>query len=299
MGTPIEQSAGIISEPAERPVLRVQGLTVRYGAAQAVAPADFEMLRGQRVAVVGESGSGKTSLANAIAGFVDPLAGVVEADVIELDGVPLRRTFAPGQQERIPRRTPGLSMVFQDAMSSLDPVWTIGSQLIAVLRATEGVSRKRAGADALVWLEKVGITDPERVLGARPHELSGGMRQRVMMAIALSSKPVLLIADEPTSALDASLAVSTMKLMVELAESEGTAVLIISHDIELCRRFTDFVIVMYHGEIVEQLPSDRLHEAAHPYTQGLLQCVPTLASAELDQLPTLESVRREMEGRAA
>jgi peptide/nickel transport system ATP-binding protein len=278
------------------PVLRVRDLTVRYGDVVAVQSANLEVRRGERVAIVGESGSGKTSLANAIAGFLDPLAGEVEAVTLELDGTPLSRS---GEQERIPRRTPGLSMVFQDAMSSLDPVWSIGSQLIAVLRETEKVGKKQARTDALHWLREVGITDPERVMGAKPHELSGGMRQRVMMAIALSSKPSLLVADEPTSALDASLAVGAMQLMVDLAEQAGTAVLIVTHDIELCRRFTDFVVVMYHGEIVEQLRSDDLENAKHPYTRGLLRCVPTLRSARLDQLPTLESVRAEFEGEAA
>jgi len=286
----------MIDTTTTTPVLRVQDLTVRYGNIVAVHSANLEVRRGERVAVVGESGSGKTSLANAIAGFLDPLAGEVDAAALELDGVPLSRS---GEQERIPRRTPGLSMVFQDAMSSLDPVWSIGSQLIAVLRETEKVGKKQATQDALQWLREVGITDPERVMGAKPHELSGGMRQRVMMAIALSSKPSLLIADEPTSALDASLAVGAMQLMVDLAERVGTAVLIITHDIELCRRFTDFVVVMYHGEIVEQLRSSELDNATHPYTRGLLACVPTLRSARLDQLPTLESVRAEAEEQAA
>ena len=286
----------MIDTTTTTPVLRVQDLTVRYGNIVAVHSANLEVRRGERVAVVGESGSGKTSLANAIAGFLDPLAGEVDAAALELDGVPLSRS---GEQERIPRRTPGLSMVFQDAMSSLDPVWSIGSQLIAVLRETEKVGKKQATQDALQWLREVGITDPERVIGAKPHELSGGMRQRVMMAIALSSKPSLLIADEPTSALDASLAVGAMQLMVDLAERVGTAVLIITHDIELCRRFTDFVVVMYHGEIVEQLRSSELDNATHPYTRGLLACVPTLRSARLDQLPTLESVRAEAEEQAA
>ena len=286
----------MIDTTTTTPVLRVQDLTVRYGNIVAVHSANLEVRRGERVAVVGESGSGKTSLANAIAGFLDPLAGEVDAAALELDGVPLSRS---GEQERIPRRTPGLSMVFQDAMSSLDPVWSIGSQLIAVLRETEKVGKKQATQDALQWLREVGITDPERVMGAKPHEPSGGMRQRVMMAIALSSKPSLLIADEPTSALDASLAVGAMQLMVDLAERVGTAVLIITHDIELCRRFTDFVVVMYHGEIVEQLRSSELDNATHPYTRGLLACVPTLRSARLDQLPTLESVRAEAEEQAA
>ncbi|AMM21915.1 peptide ABC transporter ATP-binding protein [Frondihabitans sp. PAMC 28766] len=286
-----------MTETAEAaPVLRVRDLTVRYGDNTAVSHANLEVRRGERVAIVGESGSGKTSLGNAIAGFLDLEAGSVEAETIELDGVSLVRS---GEPTRIPRRTDGLSMIFQDAMSSLDPVWTIGSQLTAVLHSTEKVSKKQAKLDALEWLRRVGITDPERVMKAKPHELSGGMRQRVMMAIALSSKPALLIADEPTSALDASLAVGAMELMVELAEREGTAVLMITHDIELCRRFTDFVVVMYHGEIVEQIPSRDLHNASDPYTRGLLECIPTLASARLDELPTLDSVRARLEGTAA
>jgi peptide/nickel transport system ATP-binding protein len=273
-------------------VLRVRDLNVTYGSNHAVRHADLEVRRGERVAIVGESGSGKTSLGNAIAGFLEPGAATVEVDTLELDGTSIVRT---GVAPRIPVRTPGLSMIFQDAMSSLDPVWSIGSQLVAVLRATEKVSKKQATADALERLRAVGITDPERVMGAKSFELSGGMRQRVMMAIALSSKPALLIADEPTSALDASLAVGAMQLMVDLAEQEGAAVLMITHDIELCKRFTDFVVVMYHGEIVEQIASKDLDHATHPYTRGLLECVPTLASARLDELPTLESVRARME----
>ncbi|MBF4576070.1 ABC transporter ATP-binding protein [Frondihabitans sp. VKM Ac-2883] len=280
----------------EPTVLRIRDLSVAYGSNIAVKEANLEVRRGERVAIVGESGSGKTSLGNAIAGFLDTSVARVDVDTLELDGVSLRRE---GEASRIPQRTPGLSMIFQDAMSSLDPVWTIGSQLIAVLRATEKVGKRQARVDALAKLRSVGITDPERVMGAKSHELSGGMRQRVMMAIALSSKPALLIADEPTSALDASLAVGAMQLMVDLAEQEGTAVLMITHDIELCRKFTDFVIVMYHGEIVEQIASKDLHNAKNPYTRGLLECIPTLASARLDELPTLESVRARLEGEAA
>ncbi|MWV48756.1 ATP-binding cassette domain-containing protein [Rathayibacter sp. VKM Ac-2803] len=272
------------------PLLDVRGLRVSYGSVTAVEDADLVVHRGQRVAIVGESGSGKTSLGNAIGGFIDPLAGQVTAETLLLDGRPLERTFEIGTPERIPRRTPGLSMVFQDAMSSLDPVWTIGSQLTAVLRGVRAMSMKQARLEAVAWLREVGITEPERVMHDRPHQLSGGMRQRVMMAIALSSKPSLLIADEPTSALDASLAVVAMELMVDLAQREGTAVLMVTHDIALCRRFTDVVVVMHRGRIVETLASADLDRAQHPYTRGLVQCVPTLASAGLDRLPTLESV---------
>ena len=278
------------------PVLIVRDLNVHYGETHAVRHLALEVRRGERVAVVGESGSGKTSLGNAVAGFLDPDAATSDAAMIELDGVALDRSEAG---PRIPRRTAGLSMIFQDAMSSLDPVWSVGSQLVAVMRAARHLSKRQAGEEALDRLRAVGIAEPDRVMSARPDALSGGMRQRVMMAIALASKPALLIADEPTGALDASLAVGAMRLMVEMAEREGAALLVISHDIELCRRYTDVVVVMYRGEIVERIASGDLASARHPYTRGLLECVPTLESAALDRLPTLESVRARLESDAA
>ncbi|MCL8025053.1 ABC transporter ATP-binding protein [Nocardioides bruguierae] len=273
------------SHPAQgtQPVLSVRNLDVRYGDVAAVTGADLDIHPGQRVAIVGESGSGKTSLGNAVAGF-QPAAATITADRLELQGTALDRSSA----QPIPTRTPGLSMIFQDAMRSLDPVWTVGSQLLAVLKP--GRSRKEAHRAALGWLDEVGITDPERVMDVYPHQLSGGMRQRVMMAIALASKPSLLIADEPTSALDASLAVTAMRLIVSMAEREDAAVLVITHDIELCRHFADVVVVMYHGEIVETIAASDLDRAQHPYTRGLVACVPTLASAKLEELPTLASV---------
>jgi peptide/nickel transport system ATP-binding protein len=181
-------------------------------------------------------------------------------------------------------------MVFQDAMTSLDPVWTIGSQLSAVIRASENVSRKEARERSRYWLSRVGLNDTDRVLKNHPYELSGGMRQRAMMALALCGRPRLLIADEPTSALDASLSRQTMDLFVELTEGAGAALLIISHDIRLCQEYSDRTLVMYRGRLVEQGPSETLSSTAkHPYTVGLLRCIPTLESALLDELPTIES----------
>jgi peptide/nickel transport system ATP-binding protein len=178
-------------------------------------------------------------------------------------------------------------MVFQDAMTSLDPVWTIGSQLSAVLKASGGFSRQERVAQAEAWLRRVGLHDTERVLRSRPYELSGGMRQRVMLAIALCGRPKLLIADEPTSALDASLARDVMELLVELAGELGTALLVVSHDIQLCSEYSDRTLVMYGGRVVEETPSSGLSEARHPYTKGLLRSIPTLESADLDVLPTI------------
>jgi peptide/nickel transport system ATP-binding protein len=191
-------------------------------------------------------------------------------------------------ETRIPRNTAGISMVFQDAMTSLDPVWTVGSQLTSLLRTVEKCSRRAAKDRAREWLTKVGLTDTARVLKARPYELSGGMRQRVMMALALCSSPRLLIADEPTSALDASLSRTVMELMVELTEQAGTALLIVSHDLNLCLEYTDRVLVMYRSRIVEQGPSAEIQrDPQHPYTKALLSCIPTLESVNRDRLPTL------------
>ncbi|WP_054566435.1 ABC transporter ATP-binding protein [Frankia sp. R43] len=305
-----------LAEESGPPILRVEGMTVRYDSSRgdvvAVDDVSFSLGRGERVALVGESGSGKTTLGLALAGFLTQPSVHITHERLEFDGVPVSRTV----RTRLPVRTPGLSMVFQDAMTTLDPVWTIGSQLAAVIRAQRsgatgatGTNGANAGAGAghrwlhrradraaireisRHWLDKVGLRDTDRVLRARPYELSGGMRQRAMIAIALCGSPRLLIADEPTSALDASLARDAMEMLLGLTRESGASVLVISHDILLAQEYTDRTFVMYGGRIVEKRGSAKLAETAtHPYTVGLLRCVPTLDSAELDELPTLASV---------
>ncbi|MFR9803096.1 ABC transporter ATP-binding protein [Pseudonocardia sp. RS010] len=276
-------------DPRSSALLEVTELTVRYGgaAAPAVRSASFTIGRGERVALVGESGSGKSTLGMAVAGFLTAPGAEVCAERIAFEGDPVVRPAG----SRIPVRTAGISMVFQDAMTSLDPVATIGSQLRTVLGAVERLPRRAAVAQAEEWLHRVGLTDTRRVMRARPYELSGGMRQRVMIALALCGRPRLVIADEPTSALDASLAKATMELLLELSRDLGTSLLIVSHDIHLCAAYSDRMFVMYHGEIVEQLRSvSALADARHPYSTGLLQCVPTLDDARRDTLPTLDEV---------
>ncbi|MEX5636054.1 ABC transporter ATP-binding protein [Parafrankia sp. FMc2] len=333
-GTVISESARRqdLRTESEPPILSVEGLTVRYdsprGAVVAVDDVSFSLGRGERVALVGESGSGKSTLGLALAGFLTQPSVHITHGRLEFDGAPVSRTA----RTRMPVRTPGLSMVFQDAMTTLDPVWTIGSQLGAVIRAQGSAatapastasqaetpaaaaaasgagagaarSRSRSGwrrgrpdraavrETSRYWLDKVGLRDTARVLSARPYELSGGMRQRAMIAIALCGAPRLLIADEPTSALDASLARDAMEILLELTEESGASVLVISHDILLAQEYTDRTFVMYGGRIVEKRGSAQLATTAtHPYTVGLLRCVPTLDSAELDELPTLASV---------
>ncbi len=268
------------------PVLEVVDLTVRYGGVEKVHPTSFTIGTAERVAVVGESGSGKSSIANALGGFIPPGVGEVSATTLSLSG----RALLEEVPRRIPRRRQGISMIFQDAMSSLDPIWSVGSQLTAVLPKSQYRSRSARSAAAEERLAQVGIVDPARVLSAPPGQLSGGMRQRVMMAIALASEPELLIADEPTSALDASLAVSVMELMTGLTIDSGASLVFITHDIALARRFADKVLVMRGGEIVETVAARDLEHATHPYTRGLLECMPTLGSAQLEALPTLDTV---------
>jgi ABC-type dipeptide/oligopeptide/nickel transport system ATPase component len=275
----------------EESALVVDGLSVLYGsgpgAVRAVNDVSFHIARGERVALVGESGSGKTTLGLAIAGFLTQPGVRLEAARMEFEGRPLARHT----HGRLPVRTPGLSMMFQDAMTSLDPVWTIGSQIAAVIRAQEKLRRSEVRERCREWLHRVGIHDVDRVLKSRPYELSGGMRQRAMLAIALCGQPRLLIADEPTSALDASLSRNTMDLLLELTEDAGASLLIISHDILLCQDYADTTMVMRHGDIVETGTSVTLASSAvHPYTIGLLRCVPTLESAGLDELPTFDTI---------
>ncbi|MEO9323523.1 ABC transporter ATP-binding protein [Nocardioides sp. C4-1] len=270
---------------AEQVVLEVHGLDVRYGDHHVVKDVSLSVRPGERVAVVGESGSGKSSLVTAIAGLLSDDVATVTARGARLLGEPLDLS---AQRRRVPRRRPGVSMILQDAMTSLDPLWSVGSQLVAVLRAAQRLGRAEAGAEAERRLAELGLPDPGRVMKARPAELSGGMRQRAMIATALSSDPRLLLADEPTSALDVSVAVATMKALVATTDDHGAALLLVSHDLELCRRYTDRLLVMFRGELVEDIATARLGEAEHPYTRGLLACVPTLDSARADLLPVMD-----------
>lgn len=271
-------------------LLALRSLDVVYrgqrGEFHAVRDVDLSIGVGEQVALVGESGSGKTTLGMAIAGYLGKQTGAeVTFESLVFEGSNLQRKRTTG----IPVRTPGIAMIFQDAMTSLDPVWTIGSQLRRVVASTgQEKGRKAVTERARAWLADVGLNDTDRVMKSRPHELSGGMRQRAMMAIALSGSPRLLIADEPTSALDASLSRAAMELMRSLADETGTALLIVSHDVKLCGEFADRMVVMYRGEVVESGAASTLtSHAVHPYTRGLLACVPDLESRHLERLPVL------------
>jgi peptide/nickel transport system ATP-binding protein/oligopeptide transport system ATP-binding protein len=274
------------------PLLEVSNLTTAFqtsrGEITAVEDVSFSLNEGEILGIVGESGSGKSVTALTIMGLLPQPPARVAAGEVRFGSDVLTR-LSDTRMQRI--RGPGIAMVFQEPMTSLNPVFTIGEQVMETLRAHERLSQKAVYARALEMLEKVGIPSAARRMGDYPHQLSGGQRQRVMLAIALACRPRLLIADEPTSALDASLARASMDLLTELTADTGASLIIVSHDIHLCLAYSNRLLVMYRGELVEQVASSVAQEhATHPYTIGLLRCVPTLESVGAPALPTLPDV---------
>jgi peptide/nickel transport system ATP-binding protein len=226
----------------------------------------------EKLAIVGESGSGKSLTARAVLRLLPPAARV-RARRLSFDGIDVL-----GARERAMRDVRGrrAGLILQDPKYSLNPVMTAGAQIAEAWRAHKGGSRRAAEDAAIGLLDAVRIRDPRTVAGRYPHELSGGMGQRVMIAMMLAPDPELLIADEPTSALDASVQAEILRLIDELVERRGMGLLLISHDLPLVGHFCDRVAVMYAGRIVEELAAADLARARHPYTRGLLDCMPSL-----------------------
>ena len=237
----------------------------------------------ERLGIVGESGSGKSLTGRAILRLIRP-PGQVSADRIDLEGDDLI-----GMSEKQMRQVRGqrISMVMQDPKFSLNPVMRVGEQIVEAYRQSSSASRSERKRQALAMLEAVSIRDPERVFKAYPHELSGGMGQRVMIAMMLIPDPRILIADEPTSALDVTVQMQVLKIMDTLVQERGMGLIFISHDLNLVSSFCDRVLIMYAGQIVETCRADQLYEAEHPYTQGLLNSLPRL-DAPRDRLSVLE-----------
>ncbi len=268
------------------PLLAVDGLHVSYpahsrrGEVAAVRGVSFTMDR-EKVGIVGESGSGKSSLARAVLGLLPPSAQVW-ARRLSFDRDDLLR-----RNERSMRALRGkrLGFIPQDARIALNPVMTVGTQ---IAEACSGMSRRVARARGLEMLEAVRMDDPERVWGAYPHQLSGGMCQRAMIAMTLLPGPDLLIADEPSSALDVRVRGKILKLMEEMARERGMGLLFISHDMDLVGAFCDRILVMYGGRILESLAAKDLAQARHPYTRGLMACAPRLREGRKGALPMLE-----------
>ncbi len=261
---------------ADEPVLSVRDLRVSFGSRRGRAPVvtglDLDVRKGETLAIVGESGSGKSVSMLAVVGLL-PGAARVEGSV-RLRG---EEVLGAGPERLRQLRGREVGMVFQDPMTSLNPVLTIGRQLTEGLEERLGMTPREARDRAAELLSLVGIREPQARLDDHPHQFSGGMRQRVMIAIGLSLDPEVLIADEPTTALDVTTQAQILDLVQDLQERLGTAVVWVSHDLGVVAGIADRVVVMYSGEVVEQAPVDELYAAPrHPYTRGLLGALPVL-----------------------
>ena len=268
-------------------ILVVDDLRVSFpnrdgGLTEAVRGVSFALGR-ERLGIVGESGSGKSQTGRAILGLTAP-EGIVTAKRLEFNGVDLLHC---SPQQRRALRGGRIAMVLQDPKFSLNPVMTIGDQVVETLRAHTKISAKAARAKAMAALVAVQIDQPERVYKLYPHEVSGGMVQRAMIAMMLIADPDLLIADEPTSALDVTVQLQVLAILDALVVQRGMGLIFISHDLRLVSTFCDRILVMYAGRVVEEVSAGGLADAKHPYTRGLLNCLPRLAD-DRHPLPTLD-----------
>ena len=269
-------------------LLSVSNLRIVFGSEGLELPAvddvGFDVAEREVLGIVGESGSGKSVTALSIMGLLPKPPARVTAGSIKFLGEDL---LGLGEREMRRVRGPGIGMIFQEPMTSLNPVFPIGDQLMETVRVHERVGKAAQRERAVAMLAKVGIAEPERRLRDYPHQLSGGMRQRVMIAMALACNPKLLIADEPTTALDVTIQQQILELLLDLREELGMAIIIITHNMGVVAEMADRVIVMYAGRIVERAPVAELFERpVHPYTRGLLESIPTLAD-ERDRLKTI------------
>ena len=272
------------------PLLEVRDLSIRFPPTRRDAPpslpvsrVSFTLARGETVALVGESGSGKSLTGLALLGLVPAPGKLGEDSRILLDGRDLAKLPAPAWRTVRGRR---IGIVFQDALTSLTPVLSIGSQLREAITAHRPLSRGAARRAALDLLAEVGLPDPAAHFGAFPHELSGGQRQRALIAIALAGQPDLLIADEATTALDVTIQAQVLETLDRLRATRGMAVLLITHDLGIVAGRADRVLVMYAGQLVEEAPTAELFRApAHPYTRSLFRAIPRLDGATGPLLP--------------
>jgi peptide/nickel transport system ATP-binding protein len=263
------------------PVLDIAGLRVSFpGGTDAVRGISLSIEKGETHCLVGESGCGKSATSLAIMGLLARNA-TRKADAICFNEQDISR-YSERQMRRV--RGDKLAMIFQEPMTSLNPAYTIGSQMAEVFQRHRGATRNQALDRAAFLLKKVGITAPEMRLGQYPHELSGGLRQRVMIAMALMCEPELLIADEPTTALDVTVQAQILSLLVSIQKESGLAILLITHDLGIVARMADRVSVMYAGEIVESGSAAALFSnPLHPYTCGLIDCIPVPGKQRRDQ----------------
>jgi peptide/nickel transport system ATP-binding protein len=263
------------------PLLEIRGLKTHFstddGVVQAVDGVDISIGRGETLGVVGESGCGKTVTALSVLKLIAMPPGKIVAGQILYQG----RDLAPlstAEMDRI--RAKDIAMVFQEPMTSLNPVYTIGEQIAEVLRRHEGLSRKAALDKTVEMLRLVQIPNPDKRVGDYPHQFSGGMRQRVMIAMALSCSPKLLIADEPTTALDVTIQAQILELLQDMKSRFGMAIMLITHAMGVVAETAQRVVVMYAGKVIEEAPVERLFaDPKHPYTQGLIRSIPRIDTA--------------------
>jgi oligopeptide/dipeptide ABC transporter ATP-binding protein len=270
----------LVSMPA-RTILQVEDLQTHFftaiGTVRAVDGVSYSLKAGETLGVVGESGCGKSVTALSILRLVASPPGRIVGGAVRFQGKNLLELSEP-EMERI--RGNEISMIFQEPMTSLNPLYTVGHQIAEAVALHQGLGKSEAWERAVEMLRRVSIPEPERRAHAYPHQLSGGMRQRVMIAMALSCNPKVLIADEPTTALDVTIQAQILDLMRELRETTGTAIVLITHDMGVVAENADRVVVMYAGRKVEEAPAAELFDnPAHPYTKGLLGSIPHLDSA--------------------
>ncbi|MCD7059542.1 ABC transporter ATP-binding protein [Pelagibacterium xiamenense] len=269
-----------------RPLLDVQNLRVSFptphGRVEVVKGISFTVGR-ERLGIVGESGSGKSMTGRSVLKLIRA-PGRVTADRLDFDGIDI---LSRSEKQMRAIRGARISMVMQDPKFSLNPVITVGDQIAEALKFHTRLPGSEIRARVLSMLEAVRINDPGRVAGLYPHEVSGGMGQRIMIAMMLIPEPDLLIADEPTSALDVSVQAQVLDIIDDLIRSKGMGLMLISHDLNLVARYCDRIVVMNAGEIVETCVASELHNATHPYTRGLLAAMPTIDESR-EELPVLD-----------
>jgi oligopeptide/dipeptide ABC transporter ATP-binding protein len=262
----------------------------RAGLVRAVDGVSFHLDRGELLGLVGESGCGKSMTALSVMRLIAPPGKIVGGEIL-FDGKDLLRLSDSAMRQM---RGDDIAMIFQDPMTSLNPVFTVGEQIAEALRLHRKLSRKQARQATIEAMREVAIPDPARRVDDYPHQLSGGMRQRVMIAMALACNPKLLIADEPTTALDVTIQAQILELLDELRKQRQLAVLLITHDLGVVAEVADRVAVMYTGRIVEESPVEELYaRPKHPYTEGLLRSVPKLTASDVlrkERLETIEGV---------
>lgn len=274
---------------SQEPLISVRNLRIEFnterGIVRAIDDVSFDIMPGETLGVVGESGCGKSVTSLAILGLIPSPPGRIVSGSIRLNG---RELVGLPEKEYRHIRGSEISMIFQEPMTALNPVFTVGNQMCDVLVRHKALTRKQARATAIDMLARVGIPSPEKRIDDYPHEMSGGMRQRVMIAMALSCGPKLLLADEPTTALDVTTQAQVMEQIVHLQEEFNTSVVLVTHDLGVVAETCQRAVVMYCGKVIEEAPIETLfHHPKHPYTKGLMDSIPRIREQKLTELPTI------------